>query len=331
MCHARIHISDIVNNAREFDLRKAEENRIEASWAWPGEIGTGQIFRVPLKSGLTLGMGDFQLFEDIELCFEPVPMPVVFHFLALSHGDYSLYREDRQTVLELAGPGFGSIAYFREWQGAFRLPCHVPFRGVVIYMEPELLAPLMADQYDHFPRVLADIANGNHEASFFQTFYLTSSVHLAVNEILNCPYTGALKSFYLEAKAMEFTAYALSWMLDKNGGTEKIAPLSSEDIQRVHGVRQFLLNHLETPPSLMELTRRSGTNKNKLNNDFRKVFGTSIFEFLRISRLERARFLLETKQMNVTQVAFEVGYAHQQSFSRAFQQYFGVNPADILR
>ncbi len=328
----KIYTSDLTNNAEEFDLRKTEENRIEPSWAWPREIGRGQTTRVPLKYGLTLGLSDFQLSEDVELCLDSFSMPaVIFHFLPLSHGSYSLCCEHEQTVLDFAGPGFGSIAYSQQWQGTFRLPRHVPFQGVVIFVDPALLAPFMEEQYSHFPSVLSDIAQGDHEALFFQKLPLSPWAHLPINEVLNCPYTGPLKRFYLEAKAMEFITYALSRIMIGNSQENEAAPLSPEDIQRVYAIREDLLNHLENPPSLMELAKSSGANKNKLNHDFRRIFGVSIFEFLRISRLERAKFLLKTKKMNVTQVAFEVGYAHQQSFSRAFQCYFGVNPVDLLR
>ena len=103
------------------------------------------------------------------------------------------------------------------------------------------------------------------------------------------------------------------------------AHLNPNDIKRVRTIREILLNNLGNPPSLVELARQSGTNKNKLNTDFRRIFGASVFEFLRTSRLERAKALLESKKMNVTEAAFEVGYAHQQSFTRAFRNHFGTN------
>ena len=107
--------------------------------------------------------------------------------------------------------------------------------------------------------------------------------------------------------------------------------LHSKDMERIMYIKEILLSNLEKPPSLLELARISGTNKNKLNTDFRQVFGTSVFEFLRASRLEYARELLENKKMNVTEASFEVGYAHQQSFTRAFRNHFGTNPMDHIR
>jgi AraC family transcriptional activator of pyochelin receptor len=102
-------------------------------------------------------------------------------------------------------------------------------------------------------------------------------------------------------------------------------------MERARRIKEILIGNLEKPPSLLELARISGTNKNKLNTDFRRVYGISVFEFLRASRLEHARALLESKKMNVTEAAFEVGYAHQQSFTRAFRSHFGTNPTDHVR
>ena len=91
-----------------------------------------------------------------------------------------------------------------------------------------------------------------------------------------------------------------------------------------------MIRNLENPPSLLELARQVGINKNKLNQNFRQVFGTSVFDYLRIRRLERSKELLKSKAKNVTEVAFEVGYAQQSNFTRAFKKHFGTNPTDYL-
>ncbi|WP_320043044.1 helix-turn-helix domain-containing protein [uncultured Desulfobacter sp.] len=49
------------------------------------------------------------------------------------------------------------------------------------------------------------------------------------------------------------------------------------------------------------------------------------------SKFLSVRDLLENKKMNVTEAAFEVGYAHQQSFTKAFKNHFGTNPVDHIR
>lgn len=88
---------------------------------------------------------------------------------------------------------------------------------------------------------------------------------------------------------------------------KKPSVLQMGDIERVREARNVLIRNLENPPLLFELARQVGINKNKLNQGFHQVFETSAFDYLRIRRLEQARHLLESKEKNVTEAAFEVG------------------------
>jgi len=317
--------------ARDLDLMNNSDSS-ELSWKWPGEIGTGRISRIKLNPGLSLGFGDFQVFEDVELRFKPILMPVIFHFFSSRHSNCGYSLIDKQEELYFFRPGLGgSIAYRKKWQGTFKFSRGVPVRGLTVYIDPVLLNTLIGGQHERFPAILCDIACGGREQCFSQSFILPSMVHTAVDQVLNCPYSNPLKRFFLEAKSMELITCAMAQLAVDKYGHDSTGVLSSRDMERVRDIRDILLNDLNSPPSLMELASKSGTNKNKLNADFHKVFGTTVFEFLRISRLEHARNLLKNKKMSVTEAAFEVGYAHQQSFTRAFRNHFGSNPVDHIR
>ena len=154
---------------------------------------------------------------------------------------------------------------------------------------------------------------------------------MAIHQILDCPYRGSLRRLYLESKTLELITHNLAQLVVDKNGHDKTFILQSDDIERVREARNVLIYDLEKPPTLLELARRVGINKNKLNQGFRHIFGTSVFDYLRIRRLEQARQLLENREKNVTEAAFEVGYAQQRNFSRAFKKHFGTNPKDHLR
>ncbi len=78
-------------------------------------------------------------------------------------------------------------------------------------------------------------------------------------------------------------------MLNSKNGHSNASALLSDDIERVRAARDMLVRDLESPPSLLQLARQAGLNKNKLNQGFNQLFGTSAFEYLRIHRLEQAK------------------------------------------
>ena len=73
-----------------------------------------------------------------------------------------------------------------------------------------------------------------------------------------------------------------------------------------------------------------GVNRTTLTRCFSTVYGVTIFNFLRTFRLEESRRLLQAGNRSVTEVAFEVGYAQQKTFSKEFKKYFGDTPSTYL-
>lgn len=56
-------------------------------------------------------------------------------------------------------------------------------------------------------------------------------------------------------------------------------------------------------------------------------------QYLRFVRLERAKKLLQSKDrdLNVSEVGYEVGFASKSHFTRSFQKEFGFNPSDFIK
>jgi AraC-like DNA-binding protein len=57
------------------------------------------------------------------------------------------------------------------------------------------------------------------------------------------------------------------------------------------------------------------------------MFNQSVFAYLAEVRLEMARRALLEKKKTVTRIAFELGYASLQHFSKSFKDKFGKPPA----
>jgi AraC-like DNA-binding protein len=89
--------------------------------------------------------------------------------------------------------------------------------------------------------------------------------------------------------------------------------------------RERLLADMRHPPTLGELAAEAGLTEKRLNDGFRALFGTTVFECLRNERLEHARLALE-EGAPLKEVAWRVGYSHVNNFIRAFAARYGVPP-----
>lgn len=89
---------------------------------------------------------------------------------------------------------------------------------------------------------------------------------------------------------------------------------------------QYLINNLSEPISLMALAKTIGTNRTTLSERFKQEMGMGVMTWLRKKRLKYARQLLEKTDLNIQQVAIEVGYNNAANFSTAFKAEFGFKP-----
>ncbi len=119
-------------------------------------------------------------------------------------------------------------------------------------------------------------------------------------------------------------------MKSKSGGRKVTFVKKEYDRERLLFARDYLIKHIENPPSLPELSRLAGINEFKLKNGFKELFGLPVFAWLADYRLETARTELLKNERTITEIAFELGFSSPQHFSMAFKKKFGVPPGQII-
>jgi len=75
-------------------------------------------------------------------------------------------------------------------------------------------------------------------------------------------------------------------------------------------------------------SRQIGLSKAQLYRKTTSLTGTSPNEFIRKYRLNKALKLIEKKNGNITEIAFESGFSSPSYFSKCFQKRFGILPSD---
>lgn len=75
-----------------------------------------------------------------------------------------------------------------------------------------------------------------------------------------------------------------------------------------------------------ELARLCHVSLRTLQRHFRKHYQTTVSEWMRAVRLERARAMLSTAE-SIKRVSFDLGYKQPSHFTRDFKQHFGIAPS----
>jgi AraC-like DNA-binding protein len=88
----------------------------------------------------------------------------------------------------------------------------------------------------------------------------------------------------------------------------------------------FMEMHYANMHHQRDLAKECGVDINYLNIIFRKNTGKTLYDYLTGIRLEHAKYLLETTDIAVSDVAGQVGYPNSNSFSRAFKHHEKQTP-----
>ncbi len=110
------------------------------------------------------------------------------------------------------------------------------------------------------------------------------------------------------------------------------ADKSSSAAQRlVRKAMAYLHEHYAEAVSREQVANYVHVSENYLTNCFHHELGISPMTYLARYRVKQARTLLETSELNITEVALAVGFSDGAYFSRIFQREMGVSPGAYRR
>jgi YesN/AraC family two-component response regulator len=107
------------------------------------------------------------------------------------------------------------------------------------------------------------------------------------------------------------------------------ASLKMEDAFMIK-VKQVLEANLEDDEfGIDQLCNELAVSHAQLYRKFKSLSNITIADFFKSLRLRRAKELLQTTDLNVTEVTFAVGFKNLSHFSREFSREFGKAPSEI--
>jgi AraC-like DNA-binding protein len=211
------------------------------------------------------------------------------------------------------------------------LKAHVRDSGISLYCKPAFLAKLARRSgVSHWP-LLEEIRNHPKDALFLRQYSLSPTLMYVGKSLLQSPYRESLRLLHAEAKALELLCEVLSHV--ETVPVDPSTPNCDDecDTRQLDDARNLLKTQLRTPPRVSDIARSIGMSESKLKRRFKARFGTTVFAFGLECRMRHALELLRCGRTPVGQVAYEVGYHHQTSFTAAFSQFFGFLPNKARR
>jgi len=156
------------------------------------------------------------------------------------------------------------------------------------------------------------------------SFIMTPDMQRIVDSLFNIQYKGKTKMMFFRSQITALLSHFFGQLA--NLKTENI---KTPEREKLNQAKYILLNNLDNPPSLNEISKQIGLNTFKLKKDFKQFFGVPVFKYLQNERLTLAHKIIRNQEATVQEAAWHVGYDSLSSFSNAFEKKFGYRPSQI--
>lgn len=299
-------------------------NGCESSLSVPDELGAGYFRHVSVSKDLTVGITKLKLNRPIIMHYENYNNQFETTYCLSGHigyaetgvietglkkNEYGVYlkQQSRGMIMYPSGEEICSVAIAARGKLLEMLPLYDDCTGAKESRHRNLIHHLMSPQKSDLP------------------------LHHMFSQLAENQMDDGLQPLIREGIAK--TIVAVMWQssvmtpLNVNGQTS----YGFDEYERkalLHAA-SILEQNYQAPPIISELSRMVGLNEYKLKVGFKAAYDKTVHEYTHAVRMKTAYALLSDNSLNVSQIAYMVGYINASHFSNAFKREYGVNPSDL--
>lgn len=300
----------------------------EVSLTAEGPLLSGRLEVQSLRPGFRLFSMNMDVQQDLEVDIEPPNDGVFFSLVLDGSSGYSVQRPaaSHSDLWEFV-PGRNIVGTFQPDRARWTVSGGDSHRLVELHIASGRALQLSEEYLNSTPGQLHPMLAQTNDFPMHVRKPLSPELRIVAHQILNCPLQGLSRRLFMESKALEILALQLESLSSSSAPGAAIRSKMERD--RLEEARRILDREFAEPPSLLTLARRVGLNDFKLKSGFRDLYQTTVFGYVRMLRMERARAMLEAGDRSVSEVALAIGYSCFGHFAKAFRKHFGVTPRDF--
>lgn len=284
----------------------------------------GCFERLSFGSGFHMHLGRIESEGDAELLVTGGGAePRSISAFTLISGRQTLRMEGwPEVALE---PGRAHLFIAKDGRGLFRMTGRQVVRFFSVAVAPSLLVDLLDRR---IPEALAGLIESGGRETIVKERVVSATTRALIQDLGQPGEAGALQRLHREAVAIRL----LTEMVEAELAEAHETPiLSSREEAGVRAARAQLTADLRAPPSAVMLAEAAGLPLRRFLRAFEAIHGLSPAQLLRQTRLGEGRRLIETGDLPLKAIAWQVGYGHVSNFTAAFAEQYGAPPRRFTR
>ncbi len=288
--------------------------------------GQGYIKAFKLDYGVTAYETDCLFHEDVEIVIERGNIHVLKFLFCMDNHLHHKFSDDKEytTISRLENL---IMADSPTNTHQFIFPADTSLCLFVIDINRKLFEEKIESFIEEMPDELLELFRDvNGINNFIYKNFYSLEIAKCINDFKECDHTDFVNKVFLEGKVYEILAETLRQYLDDKNEPDKKNIIRQATKERVNKAIQIIEDEIDQMDNIAELAKRVNLNPNTLQKAFKTIYDTSVNEFIRNYRIEKAKKLIENTEANITEIAYQIGINSRSYFSKLFKDYYGMSP-----
>lgn len=324
-------LKDVIKDIAEIFKISYSENCEEYLLQLPPSVGEGSIRGINFEGGLGLIQYDCLFNEDMEIHFvvnhiHPLKFLYTVEGVLLhrfKNEDHLHEIEQYQSAIVASNKRNGHVLLFKANQKIKVNSLEIDRKKFQSRMECDInsLDNELETLFKDIKATGAFYYNGNYSLEIADI----------LNEMLEFSAENFTRKLFLEGMAYQIlTQQILQYQDDQKEENSRML-LRSSELKQIHHISYLIESNISDIPTVEKLAREAGLNVNKLQTGFKKVYGTTVNNFVQIKRLEAAYNLLTKTDLSISEIVNAIGLSSKSYFSKIFKEKHAISPSEFRK
>lgn len=142
---------------------------------------------------------------------------------------------------------------------------------------------------------------------------------------------GMLRILKIEAKIYEILSLHIQQHNRQTSGKKLPKSISKQELKTIKKICDLVQKEPAKQYSLDQMSLNYGLSQAKLQDGFKFLYKRTVTEFIRHIRLEQARDLMKTTDLNISQIVYSIGFTSRSYFSKIFKEKYSISPNEFKK
>ncbi len=296
------------------------------------EIAKGKITFITFEWGASVLEYDITFLDDISLVMDTSEYnPIHFTYASEGHCFHRFQKENKkrkieqfQSVIITSKDGGYNYGYFEK---NVRVHIHLIQISRVLFLKKRLNDGAILNQ-----KLYNVFHDQQHEEVF--AYFGTYNLKLAnlIKQFDKVKQKGMIRMLIKEGIVYQILSeHILQHNKDIRLNKQPNTTLTKKELSTVRKIANKILKDVSLDYSVEHLAVEGGLTQAKLQEGFKLLYTRTVTEYVRHVRLEEARDLLNTTNLNISQIVYTIGFSSRSYFSKIFKKKYKISPSEFLK